>query len=225
MGLIAAGTVVDRVHSTLFDATGERWSESDILEYLSDAQRQIVVLRPEANACRHVLALAAGTEQTLPADSYKLLDVVRNMGADPHTAPGRSVRMCSRVSLDSCDPDWHQAPAAQEVQSYTYDTKDPNRFFVYPPQPGTGRGALDIAYAKVPAELPSRTAVIEVSDVYAPNLYHYAMYRALTKDQPGEEANAAAAENSFRLFAVSFAAENAIDALLYPNQQERRRDN
>ena len=229
MGTILAQAIVTRVERALFDLTNERWSEAELLEYLSDGQRQIVVLRPEANPKNMSRQLVAGTRQTIPERGYQLLDIICNMGTDGNTQ-GRAVRMCAKAPLDAFLPMWHASRVGTEdktsttVENFVYDTKDRYHFYVYPPQPSNVQGSVLLVYAETPADITSLTATIDLDDAYEPNLFHYCMYRALTKDQPGEDHDSSLADSQFRLFALSLAEEATIEKLLFPRQQEDRED-
>lgn len=104
MGTIPAGDIVDRAAQTLFDETKIQWTQAELLRHLSDAQRAAVLHLPEVNPVAETVRLAEGTRQTIPTDSYRLIDVVRNMGTDASTeVPGRSITGVDRATLDRRD--------------------------------------------------------------------------------------------------------------------------
>lgn len=238
MGTIPAESILSRVDTTLFDETRARWTQGELLQYLSDGQRMTVQLRPESNPKNRVMPFIAGTRQTLPdgttsgigADmdpllaGFQLLDIVCNMGANGQT-PGGAIRMVGRSVLDRIDPNWHMTRPATPtpVRNFTYDTKDRYHFYIYPLQNmGGPERSAEIIYSAVPAEISDVATPIEIDDIYEPNLYHFVMYRALIKDAPGEDSNPTLAQEHYRLFATPLLGKGQVDALLFPLQQMER---
>lgn len=176
---VAASSILDRARTQLIDAGATRWTDAELLKWLSDGQRTIVAAVPAASATRATVALAAGTRQTLPADGYQLLKVERNNVNDGGT-PGRAVRIVSRELLDSFDPDWHSATSKAIAQNYVFDPNTPTTYFVSPPN--TGAGYVDITYSKLPPELAAAADNIAVEDIYQTALVDYVLYRAYQKD-------------------------------------------
>jgi len=83
-----AKAILDKAEVLLLDPTNVRWPRNQLLDYLNDGQREVVIYRPDASMEDRVVALVdASTRQTLPANGLRLLDVVRNMGTDGAT-PG-----------------------------------------------------------------------------------------------------------------------------------------
>ena len=218
MGTIPASSILDRVGESLFDATRVQWPEAEVLKYLSDGQRMVVQLRPEANPKNISVVLDEGSKQDIPAGGFQLLDVVRNL-----TPTTGVIRPVGRSVLDRIDPDWHVAPAAAvAVRNYVYDTKDRYHFYVYPARTATGH-TVEIIYSAAPAEILLAASLIEIDDIYEPNLYHFCMYRALIKDIATEaKGSPMQAQEHYRLFATPLLGKAAIDQLLFPLQQMER---
>lgn len=178
MPTLQASYIIGRARTLLVDADSVRYPDSELLGWVNDGQREIVVLRPDANQKVANLTLVGGTRQSLPPDGYQLVDVFRNMGTG--ATPGRGVRKVEREYLDASLPSWHSATPENDVQHYAYDPRTPRTFFVFPPAVA-GR-VVEIAYSAVPSLLTTTTDVIGVDDAYANVLLDYVMYRALAKD-------------------------------------------
>lgn len=196
MGTITAQTIIDKAQIVLQDTTAVRWSEPELLGWLNDGQREIVILRPDANATIANTTLVAGTLQTIPAGGYQLLGVIRNMGSSGNT-PGRAVRRVDRDTLDSQIPDWHTAASSDTTVHFVFESTVPKRFYVYPPANAGQR--LEISYSAAPADVAALGNTITLDDIYANPLTDYILYRAFSKDfeQQGTAAQAAAARQSF----------------------------
>lgn len=62
-----ASDILDRVSMQLNDQGRVRWTLPMLLNYLTDAMRQTVLARPDANARAHVVKLTPGsTRQRIP---------------------------------------------------------------------------------------------------------------------------------------------------------------
>lgn len=158
---------------------------SDWVTWLNDAQRTVVLVKPDANAVVETMQLAEGTKQALPAAGLKLLDVTRNMGSNGTTI-GRAIRgPVAREELDEANPNWHLATAAAAggVREWLYDDKkNPLVFWVVPPIQPTGTGAVhvEIVLSKNPTDVVDAdvaTADINLPDVYSTALQLWMLYR------------------------------------------------
>ena len=66
MSIITAQNIITRVQSILQDDTGIRWPSTELLLWISDAQREICLLKPDASAINEIVKLTANTtKQTM----------------------------------------------------------------------------------------------------------------------------------------------------------------
>lgn len=222
-----ASDLLRRAAWTLSDAENERWSQEMLLAFLSDAQRQVALRRPDATARRALVDLAPGIVQEIPADGLRLMDVVRAVGADG--VSGRAVRLVDRSALDACEPDWHTAveseygelPAEELLpDQYVHDERTPRLFYVFPPVAGAG-GRLEIVYSVDPAELAGPESPLAVDAVYAGPLLDYALHRAFALDTESETSRARS-EAHLRAFVQAMEAKLPVDLLVTPNLRSRQ---
>ena len=195
-----ASTIITKVRSQMVDATVPyRWSDTEFLRYLSDAQRAIVAIDPSANSTVASVQMAVGTRQTLPSGGKSLISVIRNMGTTG-TQAGRSVRVVMREIMDTQNPDWHSDSPTIEVRNYIYDPSDQTAYYVWPPSNGVGY--LQINYCKIPSEIVSTSAAIELDDTYITPISDFMMYRAHQKngDFSGGQSVANAHLQAFMMF-------------------------
>lgn len=180
---ITVQSLIDRARRTMFDPTAVRWTDPELVDYVNDAQCQIVLYRPDAGSRVGMLACVQGSRQDLGASTVanqgsnfagasviRVLRVYRSIRATSSTAPrpfdagltGNAVRESNRLALDTEIPNWHahNASAANvDVQHYTFDLFDPKRIYVYPPvnrvNAGTAAGNvfLEVLYSEVPDTL------------------------------------------------------------------------
>ncbi len=213
MGTITAGSIIDKATILLVDQGNIRWTRAELLSYLNLGQRQVCLLSPGTNDKSAVIRLVVGTKQSIPADGWKLLDVIRNMGTTG-TTPGRAVRIVDRALVDSIYPNWHSKRPENTVQNYMVDVEDKTAFHVYPPN--TGNGYVEVTYAYVPVNITSESGTIAINDIYEPALLDYVMYRAHSKDAE-YAAGIQFATNYLTSFLNTFPNRDKVDKELDPN--------
>ena len=225
---IAAQALIRRVVETLQDTTSIRWPVAELVRYLNDGQREIIVHRPDAMVTNASLALIAGTKQSLPTNGAKLIDVVRNSAGNK-----RAIRMCAREILDAQSPGWHNLSGVNEIVHFMFDPRDPKVFYVYPPAAASG-ASVDLVYSALPTDIAEPaagtdfgavTGNISVPDIYSNALQDYVLYRAYTKDSQyaGNEARAQARYAAFaNALGIEIKATVAVapSAAGNPNQQQ-----
>ncbi|CDS48909.1 Phage protein [Polaromonas sp. CG9_12] len=214
---IAAQSLIRRVVENLQDNTSIRWPVSELVRYLNDGQREIVLYRPDAIRTTGAVSLVAGARQTLPVGATKLIEFWNNA-----TGNKRAVRLVNREILDSQSPGWQNLAGVAEILHYTYDPRIPTEFFVYPP--ATIAASLVGAYSSMPAEVAEPadgvlyTAVsgsISVPDIYANTLQDYILYRAYDKDSE-YAGNAARSQARYAAFANALGIEIKATVALAP---------
>lgn len=216
---ITAQSIIRRCVETLQDTTSIRWPVAELVRYLNDGQREIIVHRPDAMVTNAAQALVAGSRQSIPANGTKLIDVVRN------TAGTRgAIRLASREILDSQSPGWHNITGSTNIKHYMFDPRDPRVFYVYPPAAASG-ASVDLVYSALPVDIsePAEgtdfTAVtgnISSPDIYGNALQDYVLYRAYTKDSQFA-GNAARAQAHYGAFANSLGIELKTTIAVAPN--------
>ena len=232
MATITAQQIIDRATETLYDETNVRWTEDELLQHLSDAQRASVLHLPEINPIGTVIRCSSGTRQSIPADGFKLIDVVRNLGTsgvwqanDPYngTMPGRAIRDTDRSSLDQSTPEWHAVGAdeATPVKNYMYDTRDRRAFYIFPSQPASvgNQQLIEIIYSAPPAEIANISDLIGLDDVYQPALLSYILHRAYAKDLPSEMNSEQRSIAYFQQFMMTLTGQKMDDRRLQPTQE------
>ena len=180
MATVTVASVISKIQTILQDTTGIRWPDAELLGWINDGQREIVLYKPNAYVKNIPIKLTSGTKQSLPADGVQLIDVTRNMGVNGAT-PGRVIRITMREILDSQVPNWHASTPALEVQHYTFSVFDPKNFYVYPPQPAASQSYVETIYGAVPPDCVMG-GLITVDDIYQGVLIDFSLHRAYSKD-------------------------------------------
>ena len=243
----AASVIIGRAESALNDPDNVQWTEADLIEYINDAQGVIVMMRPEANPVTGSMKLAEGTRQSIPqgtpfdlnedgdttdtdeasgVTAFALIEVVRNMGTNGQT-PGRVVRKADRYHMDKNHPNWHQATVSgvsqtsAEVTNYIYDTRNRKTFYVYPPQPSSGQGWLEMVVSRVPKKISASTGELSMEEVYEPAILSYVMYRAFLKDIAMDEASISKSNVFYQQFMQNLGLKGEADMRMHPGQEKQ----
>ena len=206
---LTASSIIRRAVETIQDTTSVRWPVSELVRYLNDGQREVVLYRPDAMVTNASIALVAGAKQTLPSTGSKLIDIIRNT-----SGVKRSVRLTDRHILDSQTPSWYNLTGVTEILHYMYDPRDPRLFYVYPPAAASG-ASVEVVYSSYPTDIADvadgavYSAVagnISLPDIYGNILTDYILYRAYTKDAEFA-GNAARAQAHYGAFQAALSAE------------------
>lgn len=195
---IQVSGILTRAKRILQDTTGIRWPDLELLDWLNDGQREVVLLAPQAGSATVPFTLVDDTRQTIPDDGTQFLKLVRNIG-------GRAIRQTQHAILDSQVPEWHSARGT-EVMHYTFDPIEPRTFYVYP----VGTTSVELVYARAP-QLATAQGNITIPDVYANVLLDYVLYRAYSKDAE-ETANRELANTHYTRFVESLGMKAQVDS-------------
>jgi|TARA_B110000093_G_C12953521_1_gene403822 hypothetical protein len=205
--------ILDRASIILQDNTNVRFPNEELLKFFNDAQREVVLHRPDAKMVNTTLDLATGSKQTLPVSALRLIDVVRNVG-------GRSVTQVDRRILDETLPNWHETTAGtNKIEHYIYDPADPKNFYVFP-KGTSGTDSLEVIFSASTSEIAisdfsSDTTVISIDDVYANCLLDYVLYRSYQKDSEFA-GNPQRAMMHYQSFANALGIKTQADSALTP---------
>lgn len=155
------------------DAQFVRHPETELVDWLNDAQRAIYKFLPAACSRVDAVKLVPGTLQSIesiPAANCKpgdgstpavpivgalLMDVMQNMGT-LGTVPGRAIRPITdgREVLDALNPLWH-TEVDTTVLGFLYDPRTPRYFYVTPGVHGSTAVWVRMAYVAEPIVIPN----------------------------------------------------------------------
>jgi hypothetical protein len=211
--MIPVGDILSRTDDLLNDEDRVRWPVEERIRWMNDALGAILVRKPGALGKREVVALVAGTYQTIPESGSILLDVVRNIAANG-TTPGYPIRRTDRQLLDDTDPTWHTGTQKAKVLHYTFDDRVPKVFYVYPPAlVGT---KVEMLYAALPDAVDDAADYMDIGPEYTEAVVNYVCYRANSKDSEFSQGAIAAAY--YQAFEASLGMKSQADTAASPNQ-------
>lgn len=203
--------VFERTEKILQDAGAVRWPYPEQLLWLNDAGREVVTLKPNANAKTVELTLVEGTKQTLPAQHHALLEVKRNLtGPVGARVGGRAITTARRSVMDTLMPNWHDPtflPFSAMVRHVVDDPLDQATFYVVPGN--TGAGVIEAVVSALPTHLTAPASpellvsygalTVDLPRIYLNPVVDYVLYRSFSKDmaQPGAADRAGAHYSAF----------------------------
>lgn len=201
-------SIINRAKTTLLDETNVRWTDDELLKYLNDGQREIVMFKPSSFTKNESVQLEAGSKQAIPTGGIEFVEAVRNMGTTGDT-PGRAITPARRRDLDVTRPDWHgDGNQDVEVKHTLYDSRNPKNYYVTPPN--SGNGYIEILYSASPDEVVLADSDITLDDIYQTPLFYYTLFRAHSKET--ESASPDRAASYYKLFAQAIAEQTKSEA-------------
>lgn len=218
--------ILDRASIILQDNTNVRFPNDELLKFFNDAQKEVVLHRPDARMVNEPEQCVAGSRQTLPASALRLIDVVRNCtftetnGVKSIATVGRAVTQVDRKILDETLPNWHDtaADSTRKIEHFVYDPANPKNFYVYPK--ATTDFALELVYSEAPEDVSisnfaTDTTTISLDDVYSNCILDYILYRAYQKDSE-YAGNAQRAMMHYQSFANALGVKTQADGATTP---------
>lgn len=199
-------SILDKAAILLQDATKTRWPTDEMLGWLNDAQRAIVLRKPNAFVKNVILKLVVGTFQSLPPDAVQLIDISRNEN-------GPVITGCKRAILDAGDRNWYRQSQQAIALHFCFDESNPKHFDVYPPN--NGAGSVHLVYSASPPNV-ALGDVIALDDVYQPAILHYLLWMAYSKDAQFAE-DAQRASNSMAVFNNLLSIKTDVEQSISPN--------
>jgi hypothetical protein len=104
-----------------------RYSDAFIVRKVNQTIRRMCILRPDLFVVHANITCVAGTLQSAPGDSVRLIDVVSNND-------GSAVKEISQDTLDLMIPTWSTGAPAVALNWIRYP-RDPNRFYLITDMP------------------------------------------------------------------------------------------
>ena len=212
MATYTAGNLVTILGQQLHDVGQDTWTESLLLTYLSEAQNQIALLRPEATAVTDSFTLSTEAKQNIPADGVRFLNCVRNLGQSG-VSPGRHINQISRDEIDGYYPNWTADRGTTEIKRYIFENETPRIFWVYPTPSIPLK--VELSYSKAPTQIVSTATTLGLDDIYISPMLEWTLYRCLSMEAKGASVNLASQHMSAFYQALGVAVQ--IDQIVEKN--------
>lgn len=117
------------VAQSLADPGYVTWTlAADIYPALVEADKAILLIRPDVNTETKVLTAVAGTRQTIAAADLRLIDVRCNL-----SAADAELSDVIRMEKKNLPRNWRSMTQVDEIEGYLFDDRDPKVFECFPP--------------------------------------------------------------------------------------------
>lgn len=200
---IVASSILSRATGVLQDPDNVRWPLPELCDWLNEAQRAVVMIKPNALSQSVTITLAAGTRQALPSSVAIFTNAVCNIEEGQRGVVIRPVSR--RETIDAHISGWHdpaKLPFAKTVSYVWQDASSPREFYVLPGNDGTGQieavvglFPTDVAIPDVMDVVTHYTTVLQFADVYQGVLLDLTLARAMSKDMDTADNVARAAQH------------------------------
>lgn len=228
--------IMQRAGVLLNDESHVRWPLAELCDWINEAVRATVLVKPSASSESRVLQLQAGTLQAVPQSGtptpLALINITRNLKtAGTPRDGGRIVTPVSIEVLSAQDPYWHdksRTPHRKEVRHYMFDEANPLEWYCYPGN--DGNGIVEAVLSVLPAPLSAGSTdpnliasyggSIGLPEPYSVPVLEYVLFRAESKDDDG--ANAGRAAGHYRLFADALGIKINVEGATSPNNRRAR---
>ena len=184
MGTILASTLFLETADLMEDTDNVTYLEAGFLRWLNEAQRAIIIIKPDAYSSRGVVTLTAGSavHSVTDDDVREVLEIYSNTNA-AGTLGGRAVIQCDRQTLDEVNPDWQDvANASTTIKNWWLDERDHKSFWTHPPAHASTPCYLLGLLAKLPADVADIDTAITLDDIYDSACIEWIMHRFTGQD-------------------------------------------
>lgn len=169
--------LIQKIRIDLQDPDGVRWTEGELLAHINEAQVAVALARPDEVAHVRAHIPTPGRYQDVPEDAFMLVDVTHNL-----TGNHDAITKVQRELLDVADRRWANRRFSSRYIHYMYDPMTPRVFQLYPPVPQQGdTGEIAITVAVYP-EKATLAGAMTLADRWERSVFHFALYRAWSKD-------------------------------------------
>ena len=178
-------SIIDKASLVLQDEdtnqSTRRWDDTEMLTWAHDSELEIAKFKPDSYPVVEVVALASGSQQSIPTRATQLLDVLCNMSTDG-TTRGNIIQVVEKKLMNAINPGWMADTAVAAVTHVIYDHKRmPKLYWVYPKS--AGNNYIEIVTNKLPDNESNVIGDnILLDDEYANVMLHYILAMCYSKD-------------------------------------------
>jgi hypothetical protein len=169
--------VIDSVRRSIQDGeflrAPDTYTAATLLVLVNNTIKRMVLLRPDLFTTVASISTTPNVVlQTMPADSFRLVDIFQVTGAN-------TLEEVDRSQLNRTDINW-AAEAAGTPVKFMRHPRNPNRYFLYP-RPTSGI-TLQAEYVKIQPTYNLNDTITGLPDDYLPVLTDGTIYALLTLD-------------------------------------------
>ena len=177
---ITVETLLSGVSATLLDVARRTWDYPELVGYLNEALRATAFVKPDMYVVQGFVTLTAGIAQELPDGSVALIDISDN------EVSGRAITQTDLGLLQEENRFWPAATQEVDAENYAADPRTPRRFYIFPPNDGTG--SVRITRGAVPTTLTGSSGEeIPVPDSYQNPLTNFVLAKCYAKNSKRQD--------------------------------------
>lgn len=215
-----ASVLINQCAEAVGDLDMDDWTSDQWIAALNAAIDAVISVKSDAYIKRDNIPLVEGTEQTLPADGLRLMDISHNMGGG--TSPGNVITRAQRDALDRYDPAWHSAATASAIDQFVVDDRDPTKFWVTPPAQAVPTLYVSALYSAKPTAIAADTDTIPLNANYHAALREWMLYLAFGRDDDSTPNFSKSQQHKATFFELLGAKSNAEKAYSPRNPEHHR---
>jgi hypothetical protein len=174
------GTRVKRIFG---DTANVQINDSDIVMWINDAMREIVMQHEGLFQTTSTLPSVAGTNQyTLPTDLLSLQEIAYRDGV---SGAYYGLRFLSAEGLDQATPDWTDTTSTGTPAYYARG--DSGKFFIVPTPDTSVANGIQITYSKYATDISGLTSTaLPFPEYYHQTILEYCLMKAYEMDENWE---------------------------------------
>ena len=183
-----ASEVITPVRRELQDEDADRWSDTELLSYLYDAEVEVIKHVPGAHSVRKILQLTPGEtlHDVLEESAIQFLRLERNMGT-AGTTPGLPITAVDRDDLNKLERSWGTMSGGTVIDHFASDMFEPRRFHTYPRVSPSTPVWVEALVTELPPLLIDTTREITLPTHYKRTLQLFIQGWGLMRNAPGSD--------------------------------------
>ncbi|MDA4845947.1 DUF6682 family protein [Hoeflea poritis] len=218
--------ILDNAYLILSDSDKVRWPLAEMVAWLNEGIKQIVLIKPSASSMSIEIDMVEGTRQAVPQSGtptpLRIIDFERNITTTGNNgSQGRIITPVSRDILDAENPRWHDKSYRRfktEVRHGVFDEDNPLQFYVFPGNDGNGKIAAVVSHLPAPITVAGyESEDTGLAATYDPVLTDYVLARAFLKDDL--TSNPSRSQYHSQLFGAALGLKIQVEGATSPNQR------
>jgi hypothetical protein len=181
-GLYTVADIMQRVRRSFGDEAAVQVEDQDILNWINDACREIVMQHENLLQTSGVIDSVAGQEfYTPPADCFTINLIMYRNSSDAN-ASYYALRYVNSAQMTQWADGWRGNDYGTGVPKF-FTRADDGKFAIFPAPDSSLIGAIKVVYARYAADVVNSASVIDLPAYYHSTVDHFCMMKAYELDE------------------------------------------